>query len=125
MDDDEDEDDHGFSRGIVLNYFDQAITTFDEMDQALEAKDLLKLSDLGHFLKGSSAALGVAKVQWSCEKMQHYGKLRDEVNSVDLDETTALEKISTLLVQVKEEHAEAEKWLKKYYENLDNGGSGR
>lgn len=90
-----------------------------------EAKDLLKLSDLGHFLKGSSAALGVAKVQWSCEKMQHYGKLRDEVNSVDLDETTALEKISTLLVQVKEEHAEAEKWLKKYYENLDNGGSGR
>jgi len=122
---DEDEVDHEFSRGIVLNYFEQAITTFDEMDQALEAKDLLKLSDLGHFLKGSSAALGVAKVQWSCEKMQHYGKLRDEVNSLDLDETTALEKISTLLVQVKEEHAEAEKWLKKYYENLDNGGSGR
>lgn len=47
---------------------------------------LAELSSLGHFLKGSSAALGIIKVQASCEKMQHYGNKRDEEEGVDLKE---------------------------------------
>ncbi|OBZ71399.1 Multistep phosphorelay regulator 1 [Grifola frondosa] len=81
-----DEDDtHDFSFGMAEAYFSQANTTFVDMDEALKNEDLTKLSSLGHFLKGSSAALGVAKVQASCEQIQHYGALRDEDTGTDLD----------------------------------------
>ncbi|KAL5501629.1 YPD1 [Sanghuangporus vaninii] len=114
LDLDEDET-HEFSSGMAYAYFDQAATTFTEMESALAAKDLAKLSSLGHFLKGSSAALGVAKVQASCERMQHYGQRRDEEASADLTPEEALDKIDRLLVQVKREYNDAEKWLRNWY----------
>ncbi|KAJ2446612.1 Phosphorelay intermediate protein, partial [Coemansia sp. RSA 2440] len=43
MDDDTDED-YEFSREIVQSYLEQAKSTFADMDQALSAKDLSKLS---------------------------------------------------------------------------------
>lgn len=82
-----------------------------------KAKDLAKLSSLGHFLKGSSAALGVSKVQDSCEKIQHYGQRRDEDAGIDLSEKDALSKIGGLLGQVKKEYTASEKWLKKWYDD--------
>jgi HPt (histidine-containing phosphotransfer) domain-containing protein len=82
--------------------------------------DLGKLSDLGHFLKGSSAALGVCRVQAACEKIQHYGHLRDEEKHEDLSKTKALELIRETLVQVKEDYIVADKWLRKYYEQNDS-----
>ena len=78
-------------------------------------KDLSKLSSLGHYLKGSSAALGVARVQASCERIQHYGQLRDEEAGTDLTSEAALQKIEPLLGRVKKEYAVAEAWLKKWY----------
>ncbi|TFK48654.1 histidine phosphotransferase [Heliocybe sulcata] len=114
LDLDEDET-HDFSRGMAWAYFSQASTTFDDMEGAFKEKDLKKLSSLGHFLKGSSAALGVAKVQASCEKIQHYGQLRDEDAGSDLTEEAALGKIKPLLSKVKVEYAAAEKWLKQWY----------
>ncbi|KAH9923587.1 histidine-phosphotransfer domain HPT domain-containing protein [Amylocystis lapponica] len=118
-----DEDDtHDFSRGMAWAYFSQASTTFTEMDEAYAKKDLGKLSSLGHFLKGSSAALGVAKVQASCEQIQHYGQLRDEEAGTDLTDTAALQKIAPLLTRVKAEYAVAETWLKNWYE--EHGGLG-
>lgn len=80
-------------------------------------KDLKKLSELGHFLKGSSAALGVAKVQDTCEKIQHLGLLRDEELDKDLTSAGALDAIKPLLVRVKKEYSTAEKWLKNYFGN--------
>ncbi len=80
-----------------------------------ESKDLAKLSSLGHFLKGSSAALGVSAVQASCEDIQHYGALRDEEHGTDLTETDALAKIGPLLKRVKREYAVAERWLQNWY----------
>lgn len=80
-----------------------------------ESKDLPQLSSLGHFLKGSSAALGVSKVKDSCEKMQHYGNLRDEEAAKTLSDAEALQKIKELLVEVEEEYEEAAEWLKRYY----------
>lgn len=85
-------------------------------------KDLATLSSLGHFLKGSSAALGVSKVQASCEKIQHYGALRDEDNRKDLTSELALGKIQPLLQTVKDEYAAAEKWMKNWY--LENDPEG-
>ncbi|KAI0917473.1 hypothetical protein AcW1_007335 [Taiwanofungus camphoratus] len=111
-----DEDDtHDFSRGMAWAYFSQASSTFTEMDEAFSNKDLGKLSSLGHFLKGSSAALGVARVQASCEKIQHYGQLRDEEAGADLTDSAALLKIEPLLARVKREYATAESWLKQWY----------
>jgi osomolarity two-component system, phosphorelay intermediate protein YPD1 len=79
-------------------------------------RDLAELSALGHFLKGSSATLGLTKVKDSCEKIQHYGQKKDEEGTADEpDEAKCLERIEKTLVAVKEEYAEVEKVLKKFY----------
>jgi len=111
----DDDGTHEFSKEMVTAYFAQANSTFGDMDQALADKKLPELSALGHFLKGSSAALGIHKVQATCEKMQHYGALRDEDADKDLTPTEALDKIKALIGEVKAEHKDAERWLKKWY----------
>jgi len=113
---DDDEDDREFSRSIVFGFFEQVEQTFTKMDDALKEKDLATLSSLGHFLKGSSATLGLTKVKDSCEKIQHYGQKKDEAGTADEpDEEKCLARIKDTLVAVKEEYAEVEKVLKKFY----------
>jgi len=113
---DDDEDEREFSKSIVFGFFEQAEQTFVKMDDALKAGDLSTLSSLGHFLKGSSATLGLTKVKDSCEKIQHYGQKKDEFGTADEpDEKKCLERITETLKAVKEEYAEAEKVLKKFY----------
>lgn len=112
----DDEDDREFSKSIVWNYFDQAETTFLEMDKALEGEDLGELSTLGHFLKGSSAAVGVIKVRDSCEHMQHYGKCHGEDGVSDLSKQEALERLRKTLTGVKVQYKEAAKALKAFYD---------
>ncbi len=81
-----------------------------------KASDLATLSSLGHFLKGSSATLGLTKVKDSCEKIQHYGQKKDEAGTTDEpDEEKCLTRIKETLAAVKEEYAEVEKVLKKFY----------
>ncbi|RGB29720.1 signal transduction histidine kinase [Rhizophagus diaphanus] len=116
----DDDDDHDFSKSIVWNYFEQAETTFGSMDKALEVRDLDELSKLGHFLKGSSAAIGLTKVKASCEKMQHFGNMKDETGTNTISEDDALTKISTLLEKVKDEYKEAETYLKNFYKERDD-----
>ncbi|KAJ3014042.1 hypothetical protein HKX48_005380 [Thoreauomyces humboldtii] len=115
---DEDDEDRSFSRDIVTNYFEQAETTFASMDTSLTEKDLQALSRLGHFLKGSSAALGLTKVKASCEKMQNYGNMKDERGSGSITAEEALKRIAALLKQTKVEYKEAEEYLKKFYGEL-------
>lgn len=79
-------------------------------------KDLATLSSLGHFLKGSSATLGLTKVKDSCEKIQHYGQMKDEAGTTDeTDEDKCLEKVKETLAAVRIEYAEVEKVLRKFY----------
>ena len=78
-------------------------------------KDLPELSALGHFLKGSSAALGVSKVQLSCEHIQHYGQLRED--SAIITEAEAIVKITKSLARARDEYEEAKKWLEWFYVN--------
>ena len=81
-----------------------------------KAGDLPQLSSLGHFLKGSSATLGLTKVKDSCEKIQHYGQMKDEAGTADEpDEKKCLLRIKETLTAVKEEYAEVEKVLKRFY----------
>jgi len=78
--------------------------------------DLKELSADGHFLKGSSATLGLTKIKDSCEKIQHYGARKDEAgNPSDLSSEECLSRIGTMLKVVKMEYQEAEKALKRYY----------
>ncbi|WVQ62077.1 uncharacterized protein L199_000212 [Kwoniella botswanensis] len=114
--DDEDGEKHAFSKGIVWGYFEQAEATFKDMEAAIVAEDLAKLSSLGHFLKGSSAALGIIKVQASCEKMQHYGNLRDEEAGVSLGAPEALKRIKELLTACKKDYEVAKNWMENLYE---------
>lgn len=82
--------------------------------------DLANLSSLGHFLKGSSATLGMTKVKDSCEKIQHYGAHKDDVGQpTDMDDTVLLKKIKATLETVKVEYKEAERVLKQFYHDPD------
>jgi len=78
--------------------------------------DLAQLSSLGHFLKGSSATLGLTKVKDSCEKIQHYGGHKDESGTVDEpDDAKCLHRIKDTLAAVKVEYADVEKTLKRFF----------
>ncbi|KAF7846069.1 hypothetical protein BT93_L5327 [Corymbia citriodora subsp. variegata] len=113
---DDDEDEREFSKSIVYDFFSQAETTFEKMDSNLESKDLDQLSALGHFLKGSSATLGLTKLKDSCEKIQHYGAHKDETGAnVISDDNVCLKACGKLIKQAKEEFREAEKALRKFY----------
>ncbi|KAJ9623545.1 Phosphorelay intermediate protein [Taxawa tesnikishii (nom. ined.)] len=113
---DDDEDEREFSKSIVYDFFDQAKSTFTKMDSNLEKKDLAQLSALGHFLKGSSATLGLTKVKDSCEKIQHFGAHKDETGTRDEpDDEKCLRNCKQTIAQAKEEFRDAEKALRKFY----------
>ncbi|KAG6812574.1 hypothetical protein H0H92_002226 [Tricholoma furcatifolium] len=113
---DDEDSSHEFSKEMVSAYFDQAKQTFADIDAALTKEDLKELSSLGHFLKGSSAALGLRKVQSTCEKIQHYGLQHDDEKDVDLSREEALSRIVTLREQVREEYSAAKNWLERWFE---------
>lgn len=117
---DDDEEEREFSKSIVYDFFGQADSTFKKMDAELKKKDaksLKDLSELGHFLKGSSATLGLTKVKDSCEKIQHYGSLKDESGTKDIKEEEAREKLAKIIKQAKVEFAEVKDVLKDFYKD--------
>ncbi|GEQ68343.1 hypothetical protein JCM33374_g2011 [Metschnikowia sp. JCM 33374] len=68
-----DEDEEGFSKGLFQTFVDQFKDTFKEIDENVHSKNLDKLSSLGHYLKGSAAALGLTTIAEQCERIQNYG----------------------------------------------------
>jgi len=54
-----------------------------------EKRQLRELSETGHFLKGSSANLGIRKIREVCQKIQYFAKLKD-VEGKELTEAEAL-----------------------------------
>jgi len=118
----DDEDDIEFSKSIVYGFFDQAETTFDKMEKAISSKDLRELSDLGHFLKGSSATLGLIKVKDACEKIQHFGARKNESGAADEpDDNQSLANIKLTLRRVREDYNEVARILKRFYEDRNHG----
>ena len=76
-------------------------------------KDLPELSKLGHFLKGSSAAIGVVKVKNICENIQNWGVCKEGDGKGEIKEDKALELIITGIADSRKDFAEAETVLKK------------
>jgi len=111
----DEEGDHEFSLSMVEEYFKQAEETFRKLDKGFKDKNLPELSTLGHFLKGSSAAIGLKMVQASCEKIQYYGVKRDEEAKKDMKPEEALDKIKGQLEQLREEYAEAKRTLEDWF----------
>lgn len=98
-----------------------SLTTTDHFPPPSKRRDLGTLSSLGHFLKGSSATLGLTKVKDSCEKIQWYGMHKDDNGTKDEpSDDVCLTRIKKTLVEVKEDYGEVEKALKAYYEPLDS-----
>ncbi|KAL8885209.1 MAG: hypothetical protein Q9205_003777 [Flavoplaca limonia] len=113
---DDDEEEREFSKSIVFGFFEQAEATFVKMDASLESKDVAQLSSLGHFLKGSSATLGLTKVKDACEKIQHFGAYKDETGTIEVpDKELCLERIKETMEPLKQDYAEAETILRRFY----------
>lgn len=113
----DDEPGQEFSRGIVYGFFEQADATIKSMEQNLEHRDLEQLSQLGHFLKGSSATLGLTKVKESCEKIQNYGSNKDESGTEpEPDDDVCLDRIRKTLPVLTKDYEKVEKMLRDYYE---------
>jgi len=116
LDMDEEPGDREFSQGIVFDFFSQAEQTFEAMDDDVKKKNLASLSDKGHFLKGSSATLGFTKIKDECEKIQHWGKKKDETGTLDEpDEAKLLRLIADSLLEAKKAYKVVEALMKKYY----------
>lgn len=81
------------------------------------SRSLSKLSSSGHFLKGSSAAIGLSRVQSTCEKIQHCGAKRDENLDIELSDKEALDIMDRLLKKVRLQYKEAKKWLDDFFAN--------
>lgn len=112
----DDDDDREFSKGLAQQYVEQADHTFKEMDEALAAKNLDKLSKLGHFLKGSSSSVGLQAVSKLCAYMQNYGSMKDSSGTIDFDNSDqSLKACEELLPKLKQEQARAKKWLEDFY----------
>jgi len=113
---DDDDDDREFSKSIVYDFFAQAEDTFVKIDEELANEDLEALSHLGHYLKGSSATLGLMKVRDSCEKVQNLGARKDETgNEEQLDDKKSLKAIRENADKAKADLKVAEKLLRKFF----------
>ena len=63
---------NGFSRDLLSQLKDQCKETFGKIDLLINNKGNLKeISSLGHFLKGSSSALGLPRIAYYCELIQN------------------------------------------------------
>lgn len=91
-----------FSQALVYDYFEQADETFVKMDKALAGNSLAEMSDLGHFLKGSSATLGFVKIKDHCQVIQQYGKKMNLDGSPVTDESVCLARLTEALAAAKE-----------------------
>ena len=87
-----------------------------------ESRDLEQLSALGHFLKGSSATLGLTKVKDSCEKIQNFGAKKDETGTNDVDDVdTCLKNLKEEIKVAKKEFEVVEGQLKQFYHDDGTG----
>ena len=77
--------------------------------------NLSEAGKLGHFLKGSSAAIGVIRVRDSCEKIQHWGALKDPITAAPVAAEEAEKLITSHLKEARAGFSEAKQLLKRVH----------
>jgi len=120
---DDDDSNRDFSRHIVLDFFKQAKLTFDDMKTTLQDQSLAvpermsKLYQLSHFLKGSSATIGLAKIRDHCGKIQDLGSEQNEDKTPKSESVSrdCLERIENILPTLDTDFASAVKRLDQFY----------
>lgn len=112
---DEDEEVREFSKPLVMNWLEQAEETFQKITEAIKEKDLIKLKELGHFLKGSSATLGFVKVKDSCQVIQQYGSKLTLDNAPEPDEDVCIQKIEEALKAAQKDVQDLQVSLKDFF----------
>lgn len=116
---DDDEESRDFSKEIVVSFFEQAQNTIEEMKKGIKTRDLEKLSSLGHYLKGSSATLGLIKIKDACEAIQHLGARLDEPGQKQItDLQESLNRIQKKLDLLTTDYQSVEKTLRIFYRKL-------
>lgn len=115
---DEGDPGHPFTREMVDNFFTQAKETFEKMDKALSSNDLPLLSRLGHFLKGSSAALGLLRMRQTCELIQHYGNCKESNGISPIEHDVALGRVVKIMAITKNEYEMAIQYLNDFLAGL-------
>lgn len=118
-----DEDEEGFSKSLFQTFVDQVLETFKEIDENLETKNFDKISGLGHYLKGSAAALGLEKISSQCERIQNYGhkvnfdnfKVKD--NNDQKDDEFWIKLIEDALNKARDGFAKSRKALNNYFDD--------
>lgn len=118
-----DEDEEGFSKSLFQTFVDQVLETFKEIDENLKTKNFDKISGLGHYLKGSAAALGLEKISSQCERIQNYGhkvnfdnfKLKDNIDQKDDEFWIKL--IEDALNKARDGFAKSRKVLNNYFDD--------
>ncbi|KAG0643964.1 signal transduction histidine kinase [Tuber brumale] len=119
----DDDDDREFSKAIVWGFMDQAEDTFRKMGVLILKTEKLheklhELSSLGHFLKGSSATLGLTTVKDYCERIQNLGSGLDEAGAASTDDDEVrLTKIKTALDGMKKEYARVRVYFTRIYDH--------
>jgi osomolarity two-component system phosphorelay intermediate protein YPD1 len=113
----------------VYNYPRSRATTDVGWHHLRAKSDLKALSEQGHYLKGSSATLGLSKVQDSCEKIQRYGKKENADSTPEPNEDLCLQRIRDTLVVLRADYDDVARELRRFYsinedmdENEDDSG---
>lgn len=82
-----------------------------------QESDLAKLFNLGHFLKGSAATLGLIKVRDACERIQYFGAHKDETGSTDeLDDQKCLVRAKQAFEEARSAFDSVSQLLRRFYD---------
>ncbi|KAJ7202798.1 hypothetical protein GGX14DRAFT_652878 [Mycena pura] len=136
---------HAFSKNMIEVYFRQAVDAFSRLDAALcvpppwppdahtytpvfalarahplsAAENLTELVDCAHFLAGSSATLGVARVAAACSHIEAAKVAEDSGRGSGREAACA--QIRVLLAEARTSYAVAEAWLRRWYAECGAG----
>jgi CheY-like chemotaxis protein/HPt (histidine-containing phosphotransfer) domain-containing protein len=70
-------DDQEFMKELIAMYMDQAPYYIAQMNELIKTKEIKRLEEIAHTLKGTSANLGAVKVTRICEQIEKFAQRGD------------------------------------------------
>eukprot|EP00126_Sphaerothecum_destruens_P007619 Sdes_comp19917_c0_seq1m12342 len=106
-----------FMNNMLSDFFLQAESKFPEFQSLFSSKDFSAISRLGHFLRSSSATLGLARIQHICSQLQ---KLGNEISkpSSDTNSYLLIKKIELLIREFPQSLLETKDAVKNQLETI-------